>query len=897
MVKAEEAEENYKVYDAAGEAEAESFADYYSALRFYNSVISDYGNAVLKENDDVLRMEYGVVELKRDDACSLRLDYESSARGETGHLNGCYGIDALYLSSSRDASVVYFRISGDEGSIRKENVILHPYEETETILSTYSVSGGSFYHDIKNRFSSDYYAYSVLLDQLPEGLKEGKRYFSYDGHYFYEDFALMAEDAQNGVYDQAVNAEEPYYNYYQYLSHRTTSAYEASDVEAYFRDVLHIDGKLRSYHDKSRDGANDEVNRSQYYGELRAFFEYQYLYGANALMMLSLSISESSYGKSARAFLQNNLFRHAAYDSDQERYASRYDSVEDSIYSHAKYYISDIYSNHRRSSYHGAFFGNKACGMNVEYADDPYWGEKAASWYYRLDEALGFKDRNIRAVGIISSIARLNVYADEGQSSRLFTLRGIDDYAFVLLEDCGNVYKVQVEPSFDDEYLYDFERCVGYVRKDVFDVILNEEKIHEEEYVPVHFDLDGGTLAGKEELTLKVVKGMTPAVSDPEKDRSLFAGFDKELVPAEKETTYTATYRGIQDVSLTSPFPKQLEIDQPYDLSSLYLDVYLDDGSEEKVEVTTDMISSLDTSVEGEQEGIINYHGITLSFSTEVSSALKEERNQIRETIDRTMNTYLQKGTFDKKDVLYLKEKMNTENVLLAFAEIRDLDRMYMTDHDFNLHLEESERDLGISGLSMAVNDDNEREFRFIHDTYYLLEEEIPEESRTRLEAVSGGYGFEVVDAFRLSLKKNYHESDIYKPVIIQIRVRDKSQERAYSVYHLDEDGNVIKLQTTQSNSYIQFRTDELGDFMILSIGSANTYDIPDRDENISQRSDVYDNHLFVRNGLLLCALSLAGTLCTLVYYLLERKKEREWKDFRKSLQNGDTVPAAKLKN
>ncbi|CIW15599.1 endo-beta-N-acetylglucosaminidase LytB [Streptococcus pneumoniae] len=38
------------------------------------------------------------------------------------------------------------------------------------------------------------------------------------------------------------------------------------------------------------------------------------------------------------------------------------------------------------------FLGNKASGMNVEYASDPYWGEKIASVMMKINEKLGGKD-------------------------------------------------------------------------------------------------------------------------------------------------------------------------------------------------------------------------------------------------------------------------------------------------------------------------------------------------------------------------------------------------------------------------------------------------------------------------------------------------------------------------
>lgn len=32
--------------------------------------------------------------------------------------------------------------------------------------------------------------------------------------------------------------------------------------------------------------------------------------------------------------------------------------------------------------------------MNVSYASDPYWGEKAAQYFYEMDHAMGDQDHN-----------------------------------------------------------------------------------------------------------------------------------------------------------------------------------------------------------------------------------------------------------------------------------------------------------------------------------------------------------------------------------------------------------------------------------------------------------------------------------------------------------------------
>ena len=75
-----------------------------------------------------------------------------------------------------------------------------------------------------------------------------------------------------------------------YLPHRSLSSYDYTELETYFEDNYAFKDRLDSYEDNNSDLANDVVNRSQYVDTIEDFFAYQNIYGANALLMLSLSI-------------------------------------------------------------------------------------------------------------------------------------------------------------------------------------------------------------------------------------------------------------------------------------------------------------------------------------------------------------------------------------------------------------------------------------------------------------------------------------------------------------------------------------------------------------------------------------------------------------------------------
>ena len=105
-------EDEYYVKDDGKDDVIASFDSYSSANNYYNDHIDEYDNLVLYYGDTVLKMEYGVVEFKSNDACSLNIEYTSTIRKNKSSINGCYMKDGAYLYSSSDASRVYFKVGG-----------------------------------------------------------------------------------------------------------------------------------------------------------------------------------------------------------------------------------------------------------------------------------------------------------------------------------------------------------------------------------------------------------------------------------------------------------------------------------------------------------------------------------------------------------------------------------------------------------------------------------------------------------------------------------------------------------------------------------------------------------------------------------------------------------------
>lgn len=869
----------------------EEFDNYSLANNFFNKHKDEYDNLVILVNDEVINMEYGIVKFISDDNNS-DINYKSLINGNSS-INKNYAADAAYINTSNDLETVTFRLAGDIGNISIDYVELIPYEMINVRVSSYSINDGVLLHNIKTNLNNDYYSYSICIDNQIDFLDEGSLYYSYDGHYFYEDFKLMIDDYRSGAVDNSVNNQNPYYNYYEYLPHRSYTNYNMNEVEDYFNNKLYIDGKLQSYNDLNMDNANDEVNLSQFYNEFNSFFGYEKLYGANAMMMLALSTHESAYGKSLYAFKDNNLFNHAAYDTDFERYASRYDDIDKSVYSHAKYYVSRLYSGVHSPVYHGSFFGDKLSGINVEYSNDPYWGEKVAANYYRFDKALSFKDKDAYALGIINE-PYFGIYQDTSLSSLSYKIENIRNYSVIILEELDNAYKIQLDASYSDEYLYDPEVSVGYVYKDIVDFIVNEDKVKENSYRTIHYDFDEGEVIGKNALDIKTLSHIEPSISKPQKDGFEFIGFEAD------GDNYQAIYREIESIEMYHEFPSEIECGYFYDLKGGKLRVNYKDGSRRIINIDTNMIESYDEESEGESSLTINYCGVTLEYPVNFNSKLSEYRNTLNEYIDNNVSSYKENQTYNQQELDYIKDNLKKVDYQTRFDDIRYLDKMLLDNNrdKVNYHFIDSKYDVSISGLALSLKDPEPISvFKPFKDTYYVSVSDIPLQAKERLSNIAKAYDFYVEDSIKVSVSYNLAKAKFENPIIISVKLQDKKTDKIYTVYHLDDDGNVVKCMTTQSKNYISFMTRSEGDFMILSMDSVNNYDIEDRYENISVYNADPDNHLLFMEGSVLLIFALLGFIMIVIHNIFEKKKEKVWNDYKKSLQEAVLHQEEKQKN
>ena len=884
-------EESYLLIDYRDEEMVliDSFNDLSRAYEVYEKERENYDNLVLYEDDKVLLMEHGMVIFKSDEACSILIDLNSEMS-----FNPCYAKDALYLSSESDLNNVAYYLSGEKNTIDPQKVELAPYSKMSLSPSRYSVHDQKLYHDIKNQWELDYFAYHALVSAAPSYLEDENYYYSYDGKYFYDSFKTMSDDLNKGTYKNAINAKDPFYNYYAYLSARAMSNYSAQELKAYFNDTLDLSSRLNSYHDKNQDGANDVVNRSQLADSIEDFFANQYLYGANALLLLAISINESAYGKSQMAYSYNNLFGDLALSSKEERASGRYESIASSIYNEARYIISNRNANYRSDVYNGTFLGSPLSGLGVNYSSDPYWSEKVAGIYYDLDASLGFKDANFK-IAIKDNDKTLYLYRDQNFYSYYYAA-DIKPFALLVLEEGDDYYKVALEPSFSDDDRYDFE-SVAYVKKNGLKVLgKGEEK--EAVYHTVTFKALDGTYKEGKSVSYQIKEGLSAAMSTPSYKGYEFVSYDKELGPVFEDTTYEAVYKKIDHLELIeSPGPTMQY--SPLNIDGLFKVVY-EDGSEKVIDINSDMISDLDTSQAGEKVLKINYCGMTLECKVNIDDKMYEDYVYVSENLETFLKEYEETSEFDKSVLVDLLGRIKNSDYPLSASDIRALDSLVMPyyEEEINFAIDENDYGLTISGMSLAFDFTSSltNDKPLFKDTYRVSLNALSKEEESALIKAGEGYGLKSVAGFELLFYRNFERITPSFDQVVALSLENLDSGKSYAVYYL-EDGVVYKCKSSQSKDKIEFIASSDGPYMIYEVDSANSYDFVGKDENLTlENSDEFYIWAVVERSLPLFFMIVDEVL--IVIYLMDKKKRYKlWNDYKKSLQRADFVQDAKPKN
>ena len=387
--------------------------------------------------------------------------YTEDGTGIEGYTHASYAADAAYLETS--GNKVKFKMAGVTGWVSASNVEIIPYTNSLNV-SYYKADNGKFYHYISTNVYGNASASTQMVGYQPSYIKSNTKYYSYDGHYFYASYATMVNDYKNNRYSNAVNASQPYYNYYQFLSQRSKTSYSATDINKYI--------------------SSKTTSKSKIWNKGSAFTDAQ-KYGANAALMMGLAINESAWGMSEIAQSKNNIFGLNAVDSSPGTSASTFASVEVCINDYAKNYVSLGYVSPFDWRYYGPHLGDKQSGMNVKYASDPYWGEKAAAQAWQLENINGKKDHQKYKIGVNRGNSVTSVYKEADSKSKLYYQTGdsagkvIHQFPYIILDTVknsqGTWYKIQSDEILKSDRsnvdqksngIYDFSKNYAYIKAD-----------------------------------------------------------------------------------------------------------------------------------------------------------------------------------------------------------------------------------------------------------------------------------------------------------------------------------------------------------------------------------------------------------------------------------------------
>ena len=245
---------------------------------------------------------------------------------------------------------------------------------TAQSVSHYINRNGELWRVLTNNVNTSTGGAQFLTGPAPSWMSQNTKYYSFDGVYFYRNPRNIRVNGTG-----AVNANNPHFNYFQYLSFRSASSVTASQLNNFLHHEL---------------GTAENRNNSVLTGQGQHFINAQNRYGVNALLQYSKAMLESGRGLSAIARNNNNVFGLNAIDSAPGQNASVFPTVAASINDHANGWMSRGYLWPEDWRYEGPHSGHKGSGMNVRYATDPYWGQKIAGWAFRIDRTLNHQDRN-----------------------------------------------------------------------------------------------------------------------------------------------------------------------------------------------------------------------------------------------------------------------------------------------------------------------------------------------------------------------------------------------------------------------------------------------------------------------------------------------------------------------
>ena len=320
----------------------------------------------MAKNEWIFDKDYNAWYYLKEDGAYVTGNFTINGKDYTFQSNGKWISDTAAYYKVKPITANVYSASGDKLSyISQGSIVSIDGTETKDGRLPVKISGLSGYMN-----KSDLVAVSSDSDFIP--------HYATDGNYLYHELSPYAS-IRVAPHSSAMTIGKKYYS-------ADGMNFENFTVENpfLFRDLRKPTNYTAEELDKVYSLMN--IKGSRLAGKGAIFKEAEERYQINALYLIAHSAIESSWGRSQIAKDKNNFFGIAAYDTTPYDSAKSFDDVDKGILGAAKWIRENYIDNGR------TYLGNKASGMNVLYASDPYWGEKIASIMMRINSQLGGKD-------------------------------------------------------------------------------------------------------------------------------------------------------------------------------------------------------------------------------------------------------------------------------------------------------------------------------------------------------------------------------------------------------------------------------------------------------------------------------------------------------------------------
>ena len=219
----------------------------------------------------------------------------------------------------------------------------------------------------------------------------------------------------------------------------------------------------------------------------------------------------------------------------------------------------------------------------------------------------------------------------------------------------------------------------------------------------------------------------------------------------------------------------------------------------------------------------------------------------------------------------------------LSFEDVSKFDKEFILDDSISTFIRDNDLEYSVEGINPNFIYYESSIFPTIINTYYFDIERI--NNNIKLNDVVSNFNLSYVDSFNVKVYRSLYHIDLIFPVIMQVKLEKIDNNTIYTVYHKEKNGSFTKLPTTFSNNYVRFMTLDDGDFYIYKYNGASSYDLEDSMLSIQIEDNGKDYYEIILDGLTFFLSTTFGYFVIAVYYILRRKDERVWKDFKNSLQ------------